>query len=461
MPVCPFCAESHDDTRCNQQGKNYEIPPRYLDGIRQEPPLWLMATGYKAVGKSFYLTALTMTLERLSDLLPSFSYEPLGAATFDRIREIRRSVLAEGTRFESTNPNDIPPPLLIRLDGLSAHSRCVVLFDSPGEVFEGKVEQHTLSPAIKQVNTVWFMVDIRDLLPGGWRRLSDLFLTYQHCLDKYRSSIRGWHLIVVYTKADVSNEHLPADVRAYIKEDPIADLLLPQARQKPPAAPLNLSDYLRRMEEISESLRVFTRSHLEGGGHFENLVKGAGMSLSFSIVSSTGQETGNKGVFPVPPNSRRVIDPLLWAIHRESRTEAGKVTLIVDDSSGSALVQQEPLMTTIWKELNERYRVSVYFLGRDQPCTEPGQSRPYTGRSNRPRVLGPILERLDPGESVVLLTAAAPIDLRDFINSRWRQRLLVLAPNPNSSLDWPHQMLFQPGDAAAQVSDRLLQLPQQ
>jgi len=453
---CPFCPGRHSAGLHNCPSHPlYQVPRDFVSLTRDHPALSLMTLGYSGVGKSWFVSAMSLVLDNA--FIDEVSYQPIDAYSFEQIRALRESIQREGRGLPPTKIDDPQRPLLLKVEGLvETSARAVAIYDVPGELFENFDASNVLNPAIRRVTTAWMMVDLEDFLGGSnSRRLHDLFLTYRTTLETHEVDFQNWNLIVVFTKADRYQTMLPEDVVQYVLEDELGvHLFQGGVGEVRKVHYLDRVAYLKRMEKISEVLRDFTIQKVNGGRQFERMVQSSGMSLAFTAVSASGQESEDGSIGGEDLKPLRILDPLLWAFYREANIKERPLAFLVDDSQESSEIQSEQVMGSLWERMNQNHEVSVYYLGSSKSVANPAQ-KPTAGLGSRSRLIGPSLEGLMAGSKAVVLAAGPILDLRDFASTHWRNRLLVVKSNTDFSVDWPHQIVFESGNGPDLIAQML------
>jgi hypothetical protein len=460
--ICPFCCNVHDfSAALICPTFSLEVPETYVREYAQVPPLWLMTVGFPQHGKTTYLAALTLTLESMDRVISGLFLRSLGNG--HAVIQAMREQAEEGTRPDPTTAaageGDAPiQPLLLQVHQMGElGSRCLVLYDVAGESFVSPEAVGRRVPALKQVNTVWFLVSLFDLEQQTEKRtITDLFNVYLSGMEQLRIDVRGWNLIVVYTKSDRAT--FPPSLVAYLVSDPLTEL----ARTGEPAqnAPLfSIPEYVQEMRAISGALEDYTRSRVRGGPAFVNMVRAKGMNLVFSLTSALGQSPdGDSRYLGHHALPYRILDPFLWALTLERRPPTRGLRLVLCANPGAATGKGPPV-AEIWGRLTDHGEVTTHFLGQKRAASVPGQPPPgsATGRS-RQRLIGPILHDCGAEERLLVITDGEILDLDDYRQSPWCDRLLLVTVAEEPGSDWPHSIAWRDGDDIEVLIDGLLRL---
>jgi len=456
--ICPFCLKPHDfssSLRCETYPEE-TVPNVYVKDYSKTPPLWLVTVGFSRHGKTTYLPALTLVLENISRVWGDVYYRHSDQYTIDAIRQMRREAIHGELPLPS--PKKVPRPILFNVYALpESGSRCLVMYDVAGEIYDSLSEVQEYVTSIKQVSTTWFLVSLSDLEKDEeGKAITDLFQTYLSGMENLRINLEGRNLIVVYTKGDKSKYR---EFREYLKADPFQNLTLTDADVSD-VKNCSFQDYIQKMNEMSEVLEDHTRERVRGGSAFINMVKASGMNLVFSVTSALGEDPSSaSNSLSVNARRYRVLDPFLWSVTLESRESLRSIGLVIDATSDSKTIYSEQLLFNIWEELSEYGDVTIYYLGQSSPASLPGQRAPEAPlRFTRERLIGPMLEEASPGTRFIILSMGRIIDLADYYNSQWQDRLLLVDVNESCRQDWPNVISLRIGDDVRTVVDALLRL---
>jgi double-GTPase-like protein len=454
--ICPFCCTVHDFTKSQECPKfQWKVPPAFIQGYEAFPPIWLMTVGFKQYGKTTYLSSLAMLLEGMVQVVDSMWFDSLDTYSFKKMREDRTPT----DKAPDSTPVGPIRPLLFRVGDMKPlGSRSLVMYDLAGESFEVPENVGESAPALREVNTVWFLVSLPNLQEDIPRRtIMELLQVYLAGMDELRIDVRGWNLIVIYTKADDDVAAFPDDLREYLLSDP----LTPIAQGVPPldAPPaFDTAAYLIEMQRVSDRLRDFTRTRVPSGAGFINRAKAKGMDLTFSVISALGHPPDDKGNLKYEKSPRRVLDPLLWALTLERKLKARSIRLIIDAEWQNDSLSKD-LVADLWRSLTNHGEVTTHVLGQIRPVSASGQSPPESfGGRKRQRLMGPILQACSPEDRLLVLTSGPVLDLADFQSSGWSDRLLIVSTEDELSFDWNHTEICRSGEDIGFLVDRLLSL---
>ncbi len=459
--ICPFCLKPHDFTRSEQcPESNQTVPNVYIREYNKVPPLWLATVGFPKHGKTTYLTALTLMIEKIN--WQGIFYRYLDQYTQDEIQKMRREaidgIIPKSTPHPDNASQKVSRPMLFSVYNMpESGSRCLVMYDVAGEVFDSLNEVQNYVPSIKQVSTIWFLVSLKDLQENkDGRMITDLFTVYLSGLEKLRVNLSGRNLIVIYTKAD--EVAFTPDVKAYIRTDPFQAVTLPEA-ENPALEMFSFYEYVDGMQNISNELRDYTTRRVPGGPAFINMVEANGMNLVFCATSALGQSPDDGNTLSVNARRYRVLDPFLWAITLDGSGGTRSLNLIADASQDSQPIYENDLLDNIWEQLSDYGDLTTYFLGQNTPASQPGQQPPKLPPNTfRQRLIGPLLEKASSQSQFVIIATGPILDLLDFSKSSWRDRLLLINVGEDHQPNWSNKIVFREGDDPMVLVNATLQM---
>jgi hypothetical protein len=333
-----------------------------------------------------------------------------------------------------------------------AGSRCLVLFDTPGELFEALKGPDDVERihALMDVKNIWLVVSLKALKENPARRVSDLLAAYVNGAQRLKWPLARRNLIVVYTDADTTWSELPGRIQGYLRSDPFQTI----AAAGQPVADLSnfsLGSYVEKMRAISSELSDYTRQRIPGGDALISLARKHDLELVFTVSSASGAEADAR-----PGRARasvrcRVMDPFLWALYLDRSVVRRSIKLVLD-----AAKESDPVYALALGDLVEKLvdlgEVTPYYLGAITRIAAPGQ--PLPGRKPtrpHPRLIGPLLDQAAPNSKVIAIVTGPIRDLEDYFNTNWRERLrlIVVGARPHQEW-WPNTVLLQPkGDVKA------------
>lgn len=292
---------------------NEVLPPLYLRGGQGMLPLPIQFFGLSQHGKTAYLAALTMALQRVNTVWNGFTATP---AT-----EYSRRVVQEVNRCFDTG--QLPPPTpaaasdcyLLLLNRIPKWGKAALMIrDCSGEAFQGlDVDVQQASFLIKAPLTFMF-ISSGDLKEGY--TMDALMTNYLSAFAAYGVGPELKKIVLVLTKADSLLDSLPADVLTYIMEDPIWRASREEVESKAYGAS-EIETYMRSLQEISYLIEEWICSRA-AGRTMVTLARDSDIEIQFSVVSSTGSAPrAQDNMLSTSWEPSRVLDPLLWALEME------------------------------------------------------------------------------------------------------------------------------------------------
>lgn len=308
--LCPFCLA---DVRfelervyfcpdCNEQ-----VPPMYVRGYEDYPPLVVSAVGLRGHGKTVYFASLFYLLKESA--LPGFwqpNFFTLGLSDQDLETVHRNARMLKDGQLPGSTPMNFPRPTMLRVAGIplwQEQRNCTLVFyDTSGEAFERASELVKYGRFVRRAQMVMLLISLPDL-PDPPHRMQTLLNTYVIGIEDLGGNTREQDLMVVYTKSDEMGGRLSSSpwntMRTYLANGSANSLA-------------SVRGYQHRMYEVSNWLYDFTRKELKAD-EFVNLAQTSFRSVGFSIVSALGTAPED-GQMPVKVEPLRVLDPVLWMI---------------------------------------------------------------------------------------------------------------------------------------------------
>jgi hypothetical protein len=211
--------------------------------------------------------------------------------------------LEKGTLPDST-PKNFPRPTMVRAEGVPVQPDCTLLFfDTGGESFEKPTQLVQFAGFVRRAKAAMFLISIPDL-EDPRAEMHKLLNTYVVGMRELGGRTVDQNLVVVYTKADQLATRFKGrweDLHSYLVQGSVEALAQPRG-------------YMEHMGHISNRLLAFTREELHTY-EFVNAAQANFKSISFSVISALG--AGPEGArLPVAIVPRRILDPLLWVMHK-------------------------------------------------------------------------------------------------------------------------------------------------
>lgn len=136
------------------------------------------------------------------------------------------------------------------------------------------------------------------------------------------------------------------------------------------------------------------------------------------------------------------------------------LALVLDGSRNSQSIYEGKVVSYIWDQLAGQGDLSTYYLGQRRVASLPDQQPPTLPPGHeRLRLIGPILSHLEPSTRLMVITTGSILDLDDFRDSIWRDRLLLVNMDSEPSNYWSHTVTLRENDAPAILVDAFFRLP--
>lgn len=317
--ICPYClAEVRSWHRLDRCPKcKAELPVQYADDMARHPPFFVQVFGWSQVGKTVFLSALTLMLVKMSKVWPRYTYSAATDASQRKVQEINE-YLAKGKMPELTQLGPQEVYIMTLWDMERWGSRALVTRDCAGEVFDTMQIPVDQVPYLLNVPTAFMLISLPDLSASGGRSMEFLMTNYINTLMEHGVNFKKERrkLVVVFTKGDIIRD-LPANLRNYLVSDP----LWAAVNSVDPVEQMNaatMQEYMEIMERVSNAIRDWIQRDASGKA-FVRLAELRNIETRFSLISSTGAPVGEDGQMPVALSPRRVLDPYFWALELQSR----------------------------------------------------------------------------------------------------------------------------------------------
>lgn len=318
--ICPYCLAEirggKNIMRCPRC--KHDLPVQYVHDYEQVPPFFAQVFGWSRVGKTVFLSALTLMLMKMASVWPKYACSPATDASQRKVQEINE-FLANGKMPPLTQlgPQELYIMLLKGMERWGG--RTLVTRDCAGEIFDTMQVPVDQAPFLLNAPTTFMLISLPDLPKSGGRSMDMLMNNYINTLmhngvDLERERRK---LVVVLTKADLI-PNLPPNLRQYLVSDPLWAAASAPGRVREMDV-MAMQEYLEIMGRVSDAIENWLQSDASGL-NFVRLGKGRNIELRFSLVSSTGAAVGEDGSMPQTLEPRRVLDPYFWALELQSRT---------------------------------------------------------------------------------------------------------------------------------------------
>lgn len=442
--TCPYCLTQREfrSARCENPECGRDLPKQYFDGASKQEPIWLVSFGPPQVGKTRFISSMSLAAENLSKVARGAFMNYLDDDTRKAIAKMRVQDREGQANPGSTQWHDRPVPLLLMISNFPPkRSNVVVIYDLPGELVDVASSKPEYARAVQKAQTVWFMVSLDDLEqdPSG-RSMVDLFIVYQQMMDALNVPIEGRTILVTYTKADRMLRHeddlrLPDQVFDYLADDPYDQIKEKRGADLPA---FDEDAYFADMQRIDQVLREYTADIVPGGGSFISMAEANGAQVFFTMNSALGGDPNPQGQAGHEIRRIRVLDALIWAMKLSgTRASALEATLILPATENNQ-VYGSNLPLQFFEALKRNgASVTSYYMGEMEPAFNAGAAPVNPHPASRVPLIGPILDKLSTQRpTIVLLDDAVPYDLNDFVDTSWNDYLLVVTQRRHDLGTW-------------------------
>lgn len=327
--LCPYCTNMVVPTRTKKKLEMYgemmveECPtcgselPKGLGIHDPQKAVILSGIGFKEHGKTVYMASLFHVMcDILQCYWPGYYVE---MPDDDSFRTVNSHIeqLVKHRKVPDRTEASFPKPTIVLQKQASADGRpefevSTLFYDTGGESFvSGRIMQQN-ARYMTRARTALFIAGLPQLLHPA-RPGADLW----HLLNSYCVAMKGLgadlslqQLVVVYTKADWVLDQLPVMIQDYLADG---------ASSYP--RPRDLPSYLKRMEEVSSELCMYTERVL-GARNFRNMADQF-ERVRFCAVSALGSAPVN-GRLVTDISPCRVLDPFLWAMNAPGTQRKGQ-----------------------------------------------------------------------------------------------------------------------------------------
>lgn len=167
-------------------------------------------------------------------------------------------------------------------------------------------------PYLLRVPATLMMISISDLRTKSTYSVDDLMNCYVDTLARNKQDYRSSQLklIVVLSKADKFKTELPDDLSEYLDSDPFSL----NVHTGSPTDKLFMNDYMDKLHRASLSIRGWFAEKQPGGEMLIAKANREGISLEFTLISSTGADPGPDATMLGNVNPLRVLDPYFLAL---------------------------------------------------------------------------------------------------------------------------------------------------
>lgn len=307
--LCPYCqAAGSGPVPVGQNKRNYfacrecemRIPVEYIESAAV-PREVLAAIGSRGHGKTAYLYALYQELNQLARYWPGFYLFPMDERSLDLVNEGVHSLKSGG--LPEPTPASSPVITIIRAASIPFWGeRVLIIYDIGGEAYSRAELIARDAPFARRTRTALVFMSLEEC---GYDAASmqELLSVYVQGVSELGGDTRRQQLIIVLSKGD------RLKVKLAPRYGKVWDYLTSGTLEN---VATGLNTYLEGMRLVSGSIRGLIREM--GGVQLLNFAGDRFRSVEFCIVSALGAQPGD-GRLQVQANPKRVLDPLLWALH--------------------------------------------------------------------------------------------------------------------------------------------------
>jgi len=312
--LCPFCLtenryakEIDHCLKCKE-----ELPAQYVSNYEQAPPFFVQLIGWSGVGKTVYLQTLTLMLKKMERFWKNrYVCSPLTEITREFMKDVR-VYEATGTMPASNQEilHDAYTMLLLGMERWGG--RTLVTRDVAGEDFVNLQFPLEHMPYLMHVPVTLMMISLSDLKKDNRLSVDELMNSYVDTLVRNKKNYKTSNLkvIIVLSKADKIKDELPTSLRNYLESDPF-DIRKQENNFKDWDF---MNEYMNNLYKMSKNTRNWFTKTQPGGRMLLSKASRAGLSLEFTLISSTGSDPGQDAKMLVNLNPMRVLDPYFLAL---------------------------------------------------------------------------------------------------------------------------------------------------
>jgi hypothetical protein len=312
--ICPLSLRETEVTgapaRCSCC--NEILPPLYVSEGQGLLPLPIQLFGLSGHGKTTYLAALTMALQRVNSVWNGFTATPATEQSRKLVRD-SNVYFASGQLPPATSPGSKGCYLML-LNRIPKWIKAALMIrDCSGQAFQDvDIDLQEASYLLRAPLTFLF-ISLKDLQGGD---TVDVLLNYYlNALAAHgvRPEPELKRIVVVLTKADLLQEELPDDLLNDVQEDRIWQASRVEAAPQWFAV-ADMDAHLGALGEISQRIEAWI-CRRAAGRTLVTLARDRNIEIRFTLISSTGSAPrAQDNVLATGWEPSRVLDPLIWAL---------------------------------------------------------------------------------------------------------------------------------------------------
>lgn len=298
------------------------LPPLYRQDHLEAPPFFLQVLGESQMGKSVFLQSTTLNLYNMNRFWPL--NDKGGSSPYTSIPLTEETRVYRGDVLKFQQDGKLPEATQLTLQQAYIMelknmrrwgSRTLVMRDIAGNAMETIEFKTEYLPYFLYVPVTVMMFSPTDLIAKPEQPMDNLMTGFITTLASnkrdYKKDYR--RVVVTISKADKLG-NLPNELNEYLESDPFR-LNAPSIV----ADHLYMSNYMNKLEHISEVVKNYISEKVPGGNQFLAQAELYNVKLVFCIISSTGSNPRmeNNKITSVDP--KRVLDPLFWGLDLQSK----------------------------------------------------------------------------------------------------------------------------------------------
>lgn len=311
--ICPFClTENRYSSKIEKCLKcDFELPGQYVSNYQEAMPFYVQLIGWTRVGKTVYLQSLTLMLKKMERF---WGNNYVCSALTESTQEFMANVKTYEVEGEMPIPTQVKlhDAYIMLLQGMERWGgRTLVTRDVAGENFSSLQFPLEYMPYLIHVPTTLMMISIPDLRTEKKRSVDDLMNFYVDTLTRHKKDHKSANLkvIIVLSKADKLKSELPDELRDYLENDPFSIRI-----NENQFVDWNfMNSYMEKLYSISGKIKEWFIKQ-PGGQMLVSKATREGLSLEFTMISSTGTDPGPNAKMLVDLNPIRVLDPYFLAL---------------------------------------------------------------------------------------------------------------------------------------------------
>ena len=181
--ICPYCLAELQEKR--KQGScplcQKTLPIQYVHEYDKHPPFFVQFVGWSRVGKTVFLSALTLMLARLSKIWPGYTYVAATEVSQRKVQEINEYLL-KGQMPEITPLEHRDVYIMLSENMQRWGGRTIVARDCAGEIFDKLEISKDQAPFLSNIPTTFMFISLADLSNSKGRSMDMLMNNYSSYL---------------------------------------------------------------------------------------------------------------------------------------------------------------------------------------------------------------------------------------------------------------------------------------